>query len=291
MSNILIIGANGQLGSEFRVLSSKYTDYIFTFVDVEELDITDRNLVNSFFENNSFDVIINCAAYTAVDKAEQEAELAERINVDAVRYLADVAKSKNIKLVHFSTDYVFDGTNHIPYKEDDKVNPKGVYGITKLKGEQEMLRINPEISVIIRTSWVYSSFGGNFVKTMLKLGREKDRLNVIYDQIGTPTYARDLADATMRIIPQLENSEVEVYHLSNEGVLSWYDFAKEIMDLSDIDCSVFPIETKDYPTLAKRPHYSVLNKSKIKDKFKLVIPYWKDSLKDCLSILNKTIDV
>jgi dTDP-4-dehydrorhamnose reductase len=291
MSNILIIGANGQLGSEFRVLSSKYTDYIFTFVDVEELDITDRNLVNSFFESNSFDVIINCAAYTAVDKAEQETELAERINVDAVRFLADVAKSKNIKLVHFSTDYVFDGTNHIPYKEDDKVNPKGVYGITKLKGEQEMLRINPERSVIIRTSWVYSSFGGNFVKTMLKLGREKDRLNVIYDQIGTPTYARDLADATMRIIPQLENSEVEVYHLSNEGVLSWYDFAKEIMDLSDIDCSVFPIETKDYPTLAKRPHYSVLNKSKIKDKFKLVIPYWKDSLKDCLSILNKTIDV
>jgi dTDP-4-dehydrorhamnose reductase len=242
MSNILIVGANGQLGSEFRVLSSKYTDYIFTFVDVEELDFTDRNLVNSFFENNSFDVIINCAAYTAVDKAEQEAELAERINVDAVRFLADVAKSKNIKLVHFSTDYVFDGTNHIPYKEDDKVNPKGVYGITKLKGEQEMLRINPERSVIIRTSWVYSSFGGNFVKTMLKLGREKVRLNVIYDQIGTPTYARDLADATMRIIPQIENSEVEVYHFSNEGVLSWYDFAKEIMDLSDIDCSVFPLE-------------------------------------------------
>ena len=285
MGNILIIGAKGQLGSEFGEISLEYDSYNFSFVDIDELDITNKQKLNDYFENNRVDIIINCAAYTAVDKAETEYELADKINHIAVRNLAEIAKRENSKLVHFSTDYVFDGRNYKPYTEDDSTNPQGVYGLTKLNGEKALMDINPHGSIIIRTSWVYSSFGNNFVKTMLRLGEERDELNVIYDQIGSPTYARDLAKAVMDILPQLNNSDVAIFNYSNEGVLSWYDFAIEIMKNANLGCSIMPIETKDYPTPAKRPHCSLLNKTKIKNKFNLTIPYWKDSLKECLDLL------
>ena len=198
-----------------------------------------------------------------------------------------MSKDKNIKLVHVSTDYVFDGTNHKPYVEDDITNPNSVYGETKLAAEKVMLEINPENSVIIRTSWVYSSYGANFVKTMLRLGEERDNLGVIFDQVGTPTYAKDLAKTILEIIPKLNNKDVDLYHYSNEGVCSWYDFAQAIFELSEIQCQVNPIETKEYPTPAKRPHYSLLNKSKIKEDFNLRIPYWKQSLVMCLNVMQK----
>jgi len=228
------------------------------------------------------DFIINCAAYTNVDKAETDKKNAELINVYAVKNLATISNKYNLDFITISTDYVFDGESHRPYVEDDKVAPQSVYGETKLLSEQALAKINPKNSIIIRTSWVYSSYGNNFVKTMLRLGKERDELGVIFDQIGTPTYAWDLAKAILDILPQIENSKLEIYHYSNEGVLSWYDFAKEIMRMAKIECAVNPIETKAYPTPAKRPHYSLLNKSKIKDKFNITIPYWKDSLDECL---------
>ncbi|MCW8839083.1 MAG: dTDP-4-dehydrorhamnose reductase, partial [Thiovulaceae bacterium] len=200
----------------------------------------------------------------------------------AVKNLSEIAKEKNINLIHISTDYVFDGKNYKPYTEDDIVNPNSVYGKTKLDGENAMLEINPSNSIIIRTSWVYSTYGANFVKTMLRLGKDKDELGVIFDQVGTPTYARDLARIILEILPKIDNDQVEVYHFSNEGVLSWYDFAKEIMRMAKLECKINPIETKEYPTPATRPHYSLLNKSKIKNTFKIDVPYWKDSLDKCL---------
>jgi dTDP-4-dehydrorhamnose reductase len=222
-----------------------------------------------------------------VDKAEEDIENADKANHLSVKYLANTAKEKDIKLIHISTDYVFDGKNYKPYNENDKTNPNSIYGRTKLAGEQAMLKINPKNSIIIRTSWVYSSFGTNFVKTMLRLGKERDSLGVIFDQIGTPTYARDLAKAVLEILPNVHNNQVEIYHYSNEGVLSWYDFAKEIMRMAKIDCTINPIETKEYPTPATRPHYSLLNKAKIKKEFNMTIPYWKDSLDNCLKILGE----
>jgi dTDP-4-dehydrorhamnose reductase len=287
--SVLVTGANGQLGNELRELSVLYTDYTFIFIGRSELDLRNTEAIQAWFLDNSFDVIINCAAYTAVDKAESEQVLAKEINTTAVGTLALIAKDKHISLIHISTDYVFDGKNFKPYSETDSTHPQGVYGLTKLDGEQAMLAINPANSIIIRTSWVYSSFGNNFVKTMLRLGKEREELGVICDQVGTPTSARDLAQAILSIIqhPIFSGQQAtEIYHFSNEGVCSWYDFAKVIFELSDIHCNVKPIETKDYPTPAKRPHYSLLNKTKIKKTFDITIPYWKDSLQECLDVLK-----
>jgi len=286
MLNILVTGANGQLGSEIRDLSSQY-EYKFIFTNRDELNIIDENAIEMSIKQNNIDVIINCAAYTAVDKAESDEIQADLVNRKAVKKLAKISKQNNIKLIHISTDYVFDGTNCKPYVEQYQTNPKSVYGKTKLDGELEMLRINPKNSIIIRTSWVYSSFGNNFVKTMLRLGKEKDELAVIFDQVGTPTYAADLAKAILDILPKISNEKVEIYHYSNEGVLSWYDFAKEIMKMAKLECNINPIETYQYPTPAARPHYSLLNKSKIKKDFNIITPYWKDSLDKCLKKMGE----
>ena len=286
--HILVTGANGQLGSEIKAISASYQDFNFLFTDRDNLDIRDKESLKKFCSLNSISTIINCAAYTAVDKAESDVESADKINHFGVKYLAEVAKDQGISFIHISTDYVFDGNNHRPYLEDDTVNPQGVYGKTKLLGENALLKINPANSVIIRTSWVYSSFGNNFVKTMLHLGRERDELGIIFDQVGTPTYAKDLAQVILNIVPELTNHTVEIFNFSNEGVCSWYDFAKTIFELSNVQCKVKPIESKEYPTPATRPHYSLLNKSKIKNHFNIEIPYWKESLKECLTTLKET---
>jgi len=284
--HILVTGANGQLGSEFQTLTKNSEDN-YTFVDRSILDLGSISAITSYFETHSFDVIINCAAYTAVDKAESDKSTAYAINHEAVEALAQISKAKNISLIQISTDYVFDGKNFMPYVEDDLTNPQSVYGASKLSGEMAMNAVNPENSIIIRTSWVYSSFGNNFVKTMLRLGKERDTLGVIFDQVGTPTYAKDLAQAILKIIPQLHNKKVRTYHYSNEGVTSWYDFSKAIFELSNIECKVNAIETVAYPTPATRPHYALLNKAKIKDAYALEVPYWKDSLQTCLITLKE----
>ena len=286
MLNILVTGSNGQLGSEIKELSASYP-YKFIFKNKDELDITNVINVKNIIELDKIDIIINCAAYTAVDKAEDEESLADIINNMAVELLAKVCKKKGIKFIHISTDYVFDGETFKPYLETDKVNPIGVYGQSKLDGENILKQINPLNSIIIRTSWVYSFYGNNFVKTMLKLGKEKEQLGVVYDQVGTPTYAKDLAKMILDILPNIKNTDLEIYNFSNEGVLSWYDFAKEIMKMSKISCKINPIETYQFPTKAKRPHYSVLNKAKIKNSFNIEIPYWKDGLDDCLKRLGE----
>jgi len=281
MLNILVTGSRGQLGSEIYELSHGYPNTCF-FTDKEELDITDEKALSQYIEHNAINAIINCAAYTAVDKAESDEVLADKINHLAVQYLATIAKEHNIKLIHISTDYVFDGTNYRPYLETDTTNPQSAYGKTKLLGENALLHVKLPNSIIIRTSWVYSSYGANFVKTMLRLGKEKESLGVIFDQVGTPTYAKDLAKAILEILPKINNTQTEIYNYSNEGVASWYDFAQEIMKMAKLTCKVNPIETSQYPTPAKRPHYSLLNKSKIKNEYTIEIPYWKDSLKACL---------
>jgi dTDP-4-dehydrorhamnose reductase len=278
MNKILVTGGNGQLGSELKELAPKYQQYHFMFTDVENLDICDHKAVATFIDENKVSTIINCAAYTAVDKAEEQFELADKINHLAVANFAQIAKDKNIQLVHISTDYVFDGTNHKPYTESDKPNPQSVYGKTKLDGELAMQQINPQNSMIIRTSWVYSKYGNNFVKTMLRLGKERDELSVVADQIGTPTHAADLAKAILTILPKIKNEIVELFHFSNEGVCSWYDFAKTIFDINGMDVKLNPIESEAYPTPAKRPFYAVLNKRKIKEIYNLDISHWKDSL-------------
>lgn len=284
--NILVTGSNGQVGSEIKELSSNY-NYNFFFTTRDDIDITSKDSIKEYCQTNSINVIINCAAYTAVDKAQSDIENADLVNRKAVKKLSIVAKELNIKLIHISTDYVFDGKNFKPYVEEFQTNPQSIYGKTKLDGENELLDINPLNSIIIRTSWVYSYYGNNFVKTMLRLGKEKKELGVIFDQVGTPTYAKDLAITILNIIPQIENNKVEIYNYSNEGVLSWYDFAKEIMKMAKLNCKINPIETYQYPTPAKRPHFSLLNKSKIKSKFNLEIPYWKDGLDDCLKRLGE----
>jgi len=284
--NILVTGSNGQLGSEIKELSSNY-NYNFFFTDRTNIDITSKNSIKSFCQNNNINIIINCAAYTAVDIAESDIENADLVNRKAVKKLALVSEELHIKLIHISTDYVFDGKNFKPYCEEYQTNPQGIYGKTKLDGENEMININPNNSIIIRTSWVYSSFGNNFVKKILRLGKEKESLDVVFDQVGTPTYARDLAKAILDLIPQINNNKVEIYNYSNEGVLSWYDFAKEIMKMAKVDCKINPIETFQYSTSAKRPHFSLLNKSKIKKEFNIEIRYWKDGLDDCLKRLGE----
>ena len=283
MSNILVTGANGQLGSELKDFELKYPQFNFYFTNSQELDITNHSLVRSFIIENKIEIIVNCAAYTAVDKAETEHVLCNEINHLAVANFAQIAKEQNIKLVQISTDYVFDGESYKPYLESDSTNPQSVYGTTKLAGEIAMQNIAPKNSIIIRTSWVYSSYGNNFVKTMLRLGREREELSIIVDQVGTPTYAKDLAKAILEILPQLEKKEVAIYNFSNLGVCSWYDFAKAIFESSGIKVNVAPIETSQYPTAAKRPLYSVMNKRKITEKFNITIPYWKDSLRECLA--------
>ncbi len=274
---LLVVGANGQLGSELKnILQDKAV-----YVDKDELDITDENKVKNFLQANSFECVINCAAYTAVDKAEDEPEIAKKINVTGVKNLAKYAQT----LVHISTDYVFDGKAYMPYKEDDQTNPQSVYGKTKLEGEILALE-NAKTAIIIRTAWLYSIYGNNFVKTMQKLGAQKEEINVIFDQVGTPTHAKDLANAIVQIIPQIKEGTKQIYHFSNEGVCSWYDFAKQIMCLSDLNCKVNPIETFEYPTKAVRPNYSVLNKAKIKKDFNIKIAHWTDALAEFIELQN-----
>ena len=288
--NILITGANGQLGSEIRELNSKGLtpkELNFIYTDVDELDITDLNAIESFFRDKKIDIIINCAAYTAVDKAESDEKKAGLINITAPKNLSIIANKYQARIVHVSTDFIFDGKSSIPYKESDKPNPLSVYGKTKLEGEREIIN-NSNNFIIIRTSWLYSSNGSNFVKTVRRLASEKGNLKVIYDQTGTPTYARDLAKAILDILPKLKDKNGEIYHYSNEGLTSWYDFAKAICEFSKIECEILPIEAKDYPTPAKRPHYSVLNKDKIKKDFGIAIPYWRDSLKECIEKLENS---
>ena len=286
LQTILVTGSTGQLGQSIKSISPDYPDYEFVFANRQQLDLSYETSITNFFEHQTFDVIINCAAYTAVDKAESEPELADQINHLAVQKLSKIAKQKNTKLIHISTDYVFNGKQYRPYLETDEVAPHGVYGQTKLSGEQAIKNILENNAIIIRTSWMYSEYGNNFVKTMLKLGQERDSLNVIFDQVGTPTYAKDLARNIMSIVQNQEFHQAyfttNILHFSNEGVCSWYDFAKTTFELANIQCHVNAIETKDYPTPAKRPYYSVLNKDKIKKMYYLVIPYWKDSLKQCV---------
>ncbi len=272
---LLITGSNGQLGTE---LSKLLPQAILT--DVAELDITDEAAVKDFVIANDVDTIINCAAYTAVDKAEDDEILAAKINIDGPRNLA----KSGAKVVHISTDYVFDGLGHKPYKPEDEAHPVSAYGRTKLAGEQEVLKYAAE-AVIIRTAWLYSPYGNNFVKTMRRLGAEKESLNVVTDQIGTPTYAADLAHAIMQILPQMNAANKGVYHFTNEGVCSWYDFARKIMELSSLKCQVNPIPSDAYPTKATRPFYSVLDKSKIKQTFNIEIEHWEEGLKKCLKQL------
>jgi dTDP-4-dehydrorhamnose reductase len=288
MKRILVTGANGQLGSEIRQISDQWDIFTFLFTDIDTLDITDIQAVDKYMKEMQPDFVVNCAAYTAVDKAEQDKEAAWRLNGIAPGIIAESCSRFSVKLIHISTDYVFDGTNCIPYTEEDPVRPQGIYGITKLEGERICQSITD--SIIIRTSWLYSSFGNNFVKTMIRLARDKDKLGVVFDQVGTPTYARDLARALITILhpaaAEPESWKPGIYHYSNEGVCSWYDFALAIHRFAGIHCLVEPIESKDFPTLAKRPHYSVLNKSKIKMTFHIDIPHWMESLQECIQIIK-----
>ena len=283
---ILVTGKNGQLGKSIHklVTNTEQTDD-FVFVGREELDLSDGNNIAHYFEGNAFDIIINCAAYTAVDKAEEEKDLANQVNHLAVKQLAQIAKNQQAKLIHISTDYVFDGESDKPYTETDVTNPINVYGKTKLAGEQALKEIMPTDAIIIRTSWVYSEYGNNFVKTMLRLGQERDELSVVSDQIGSPTYATDLANAILDIVQNVAFKEAEhetqVYHYSNEGEISWYEFAKEIFELADIQCNVTPITTERYLTPAKRPKNTLMNKDKIAETFSVNIPDWKESLNTC----------
>ena len=285
---VLITGSNGQLGSEIRELETNYKKLELIFKDLPALDICNFNLLQSFIVDNNINAIINCAAYTDVDKAEHNPEVAEQVNSIGVSNLVNALDNVNGRLIHISTDYVFDGSHSEPYIELDSVSPIGIYGKTKRSGELAV--INSKIdAIVIRTSWLYSSHGSNFLKTMMHLGNQKASINVIFDQIGTPTYAKDLAKTCLDILSNSAkiSKKGKIYHYSNEGVASWYDFAIKIMKITDENCLVKPIQTKDYPTLAKRPQYSVLNKSKIKRDFKIDIPHWEDSLKNCINKINK----
>ncbi len=286
MNNILVTGANGQLGSELKAIQENYKQFNIYFADRNTIDITKSNEVSQFAIDNNINAIINCAAYTAVDKAEDESSIADEINHKAVDNLAKVAKKLNIKLVHISTDYVFDGKLSTPYEENANTAPLNIYGKTKLNGELSLINVAPKNSVIIRTSWVYSSFGSNFVKTMLRLSETKDQLNIIFDQIGSPTYARDLARHILDILPKINNQQIEIYHYTNEGVCSWYDFATAIFDIKNRKTKTSPISTSEYPTKAIRPNYSVLNKKKIKSTFDIEIRHWQKALKECLSYIH-----
>ena len=284
--NILITGCNGQLGNEMQLLEKVHPEHHYFNTDVAELDITDQQAVEAFVNEHDIDGIVNCAAYTAVDKAEENEELCTMLNAEAPAYLAHAVGQRGGWMVQISTDYVFDGTNHTPYTEDEDTCPNSVYGKTKLVGELNVQKLC-ERSVIIRTAWLYSTFGNNFVKTMIRLGKEKAELGVIFDQIGTPTYARDLAVAIFAVMEK--GVQPGIYHFSNEGVISWYDFTKAIHRIAGITtCHVRPLHTAEYPTPAARPHYSVLDKTKIKKTYDIEVPYWEDSLEVCVrKLLNE----
>ena len=282
--NILVTGANGQLGNEMQVLARENLQHTYFFTDVQELDICDEQAVYAYVSEHKIDIIVNCAAYTAVDKAEDNVELCDKLNNIAPGYLARAAQAKGAAMIQVSTDYVFDGTAHIPYTEEEPTCPASVYGSTKLAGEQNVMD-HCEKAMVIRTAWLYSIYGNNFVKTMIRLGQERDSLGVIFDQIGTPTYANDLAQA---IFAAINKGVVRgIYHFSDEGVCSWYDFTIAIHRLAGIaSCKVKPLHTADYPAKAPRPHYSVLDKTKIKDTFGIEIPHWEESLKRCINQLR-----
>ena len=281
--NILITGCNGQLGNKIQLLQAQYAQHTWLNTDVNELDITDKAAIERFVEANEIDGMVNCAAYTAVDKAESDPQLARKLNADAPAFLAEAVAKRDGWMVQVSTDYVFDGTKHTPYVEADEPCPNSVYGQTKLEGEQAVSKLCPN-AMIIRTAWLYSEFGNNFVKTMIRLGREREQLGVIFDQVGTPTYAHDLATAIMTAIDK--GIKPGVYHFSNEGVTSWYDFTKSIHRLAGINtCQVSPLHTAEYPTPACRPAYSVLDKTKIKAAYDIEIPHWEESLAKCIAKL------
>lgn len=282
---ILVTGSKGQLGNELQMLVGRYPQFDFIFTDVEELDICNEKAVDAFFGSHQIDFLLNCAAYTAVDKAETDVEQCYEVNEKAPGLLGRAAARSGGKILHVSTDYVFDGKSYVPYTENMPVCPETVYGKSKLAGEQMLLNTCPD-SIIVRTSWLYSSFGNNFVKTMLRLGREKDALKVVSDQVGTPTYAADLADALLKIVASGDFVR-GIYHYSNEGVCSWYDFANSVFKIAGLKCELYPIDSKDYPVKTPRPHYSVLNKQKIKTTYRIQIPHWEDSLRRCINILDK----
>lgn len=281
--NILITGCNGQLGNEMQLLEKENPQHQYFNTDVAQLDITNPEAIEEFVSNNAIDIIVNCAAFTAVDKAESSQKLCHLLNAKAPEYLAAAVAKRGGYLVQVSTDYVFDGTNHTPYTEDEATCPNSVYGSTKLEGEKLAMAACAN-TMIIRTAWLYSTFGNNFVKTMIRLGQEKPELGVIFDQIGTPTYAGDLAAAIMAAINH--GIVPGIYHFSNEGVISWYDFTKAIHRIAGItSCHVKPLHTAEYPTPAARPHYSVLDKTKIKQTYGIEIPYWEESLEKCVAKL------
>lgn len=286
---VLITGSNGQLGSEIKELAFEYENLECIFKDLPELDICDTDALNTFIIDQHINAVINCAGYTAVDKAEENPEIAEQVNAEGVLNLVNALEKVDGKLIHISTDYVFDGNHSQPYNESDSVSPIGVYGETKRAGELAVLNSSID-ALVIRTSWLYSAYGNNFVKTMLRIGNKKKSIQVVSDQKGTPTYAKDLAKTCLDILSDASSTNLSkkgsLYHYSNEGVTSWYDFATAIMEISNIDCKVIPIETKDYPTQARRPMYSVLDKSKIKSDFKVTIPHWRDSLANCIKKIN-----
>ncbi|MDT0554132.1 dTDP-4-dehydrorhamnose reductase [Urechidicola vernalis] len=280
MKNVLVTGGNGQLGQCLKDLILNEDGIKFIFTDYKELDITNNVEVSRYFQKNKIDYCINCAAYTAVDLAESESETAIAVNVKGVQNLASACKNSGAILIHVSTDFVFDGTKNTPYREDNLTSPTSVYGSTKLEGEQVIQKTLKE-HFIIRTSWLYSEYGNNFMKTMIRLGNERSELGVVNDQIGTPTYAKDLAQVILQIVKS-DSDLYGIYHYSNDGVISWFDFAKSIFELENISVQLNGIPTKLYPTPAKRPKYSVLDKTKIKEMLKMNIPYWKDSLKQAL---------
>ncbi len=291
--NVLITGANGQLGNELREAAAKCRDR-FVFTDVTSvpgaetvyLDITNADAVRIICDSERIDVIVNCAAYTNVDKAEDDSATAMLLNSTAAGILADVAKERGATLIHISTDYVFHGDRTVPYSEDWPTDPLGVYGSTKLMGERKIIESGGR-SIIFRTAWLYSPFGKNFVKTMLNLTAERDSLKVVFDQVGTPTYAKDLAKLIIEVISENKLSNTGIYHFSNEGAISWYDFAKAICEIGGNNCDIRPCHTEDYPSKAQRPRFSVLDKTKVKETFGITIPYWRDSLVDCITRIKK----
>ena len=286
---ILVTGSNGQLGKELKKISASFPQFEFIFLSKEDLPIHHFEMARHYFNTYGPQYLINCAAYTAVDRAEQEKDRAFQVNAEAVGVLAAICKEHQCKFIHISTDYVFDGTASVPYKEDSPTNPQSAYGASKLEGEKQVWQFNPD-SIIIRTSWVYSEFGKNFVRTMLKLLQEKDEINVVNDQLGSPTYAADLAEAILQIIETIHHSPLTIhrgiYNFSNTGVICWYDLAIAIKEITGSKCKINPIPTSQYPTAAKRPAYSVLDTSKIKETFGIQLKDWKESLTSCLSHLQ-----
>jgi dTDP-4-dehydrorhamnose reductase len=285
MADILVTGGNGQLGRELKKRCSALPEFNFLFTDIEDFDISNSKAVKEYFGAHTPTYLINCAAYTAVDKAESDKELAQKVNSTAVKILNDACLLYNTRMIHISTDYVFDGFLYRPYNEEDTPHPLSVYGKSKLAGER---KLSPFNSITIRTSWLYSAHGNNFLKTMLRIGREKGSLRVVFDQVGSPTYAGDLANCILSIIEYSQKSAYAygIYHFTNEGICSWYDFAREILKRANVECTIEPIETKDYPTPAQRPFYSILNKHKIKSTFGISIPHWQEGLNSCLNDFN-----